>query len=121
MATPVEFISILHQSHTQAKVFHHQTDSFSVHKAVGEYYEEIVELVDGLVESTEGIGPRLVGYTTKPLVDYTDVEIVKTYFKGLYDYVQRERTSVFQTTWQQNQIDNIAELIAETLFQLSLK
>lgn len=121
MATQVEFISILHQSHTQAKVWHHQTDSFSAHKALGSFYEEIVGLVDGLVESTQGIEPRLTGYQTKPLVDYVDVPMLQTYFKGLYDYVQKERQSIFQTSWQQNQIDEIAALITETLFLLSLK
>lgn len=121
MATEVECISILHQSHTQAKVWHHQTDSFSAHMALGSYYEEIVGLVDGLVESTQGISPRLVGYQTKPIIDYVDVPTVQAYFKGLYDYIQKERSTVFQTSWQQNQIDTIVELVAETLYKLSLK
>lgn len=121
MATPSEFISILHQSHTQSKVWHHQTDNFSAHKALGKYYDEIVGLVDTLVESTEGIGPRIVGYQTKPLIDYVDVPMLQAYFMGLYEYIQKERASVFQNTWQQNQIDEIAALITQTLFKLSLK
>jgi hypothetical protein len=121
MATQAEFISVLHQSHTQAKTWHHQTDSYSAHKALGIYYEDIVGLVDGLVESTQGIEPRITGYQTKPLVDYVDVPMLLAYFKGLYDYVQKERVSVFQASWQQNQIDEISALIASTLFKLSLK
>lgn len=120
MATQAEFISVLHQSHTQSKTWHHQTDSYSAHKALGNYYEDIVGLVDGLVESTQGIEERITGYTTKPLVDYVDVEMVKVYFRGLYEYVQKERATVFQASWQQNQIDEISALIASTLYQLSL-
>ena len=121
MATPAEFISILHQSHTQAKVYHNQTDSFPVHDALGTYYEEIVELVDGLIESTQGVSPRITGYQTKPLMDYVDCDTVILYFKGLYDYIEVERKSVFPLSWQQNQIDEITKLVAQTLYRLSLK
>jgi hypothetical protein len=40
----------------------------------------------------------------------------------LYEFVQKNRATIpYQETWVENQIDNIAELIAETLFLLSLK
>jgi len=120
MATPAEFISILHQSHTQSKVWHHQTDSFAVHDALGTYYDEIVDLVDGLVESTEGISPRIIGYQTKPILDYVDCDTVVLYFKGLFEYIDTERKTIFPYSFQQNQIDEITKLVAQTLFRLSL-
>ena len=46
-----QFISTLHQSKQQAITWHHQTISYSEHKALQNYYEEIVERIDGLVES----------------------------------------------------------------------
>jgi len=48
------FIGTLMQSRNQAHIYHLQTNSFAAHKALQEYYEEIVDLVDGLVESYQG-------------------------------------------------------------------
>ena len=120
MATQSEFISVLHQSRTQAQVWHHQTNSFSEHKALGFYYEGIVELIDGLVESLQGYGPRIVGYTTSPLVDWKEGQS-ETYFKGLCEYVAKERMGVGTESWVQNQIDEIMELLYNTKYQISLK
>ena len=116
-----QFISTLHQSKQQAITWHHQTTSFSEHKALQNYYEEIVERIDGLVESIQGIYPRITSYTLSNPVDWTEGGST-IYFKGLYDYVQKNRTTIpYQETWVQNQIDNISELISDTLYQLSLK
>lgn len=120
MATPVEFISVLHQSKTQAHVWHNQTTSYSEHKALGHYYEDVTELIDGLVESLQGYGPRITGYTTKPLVDWSEGQSM-TYFKGLCEYVQAERLGVGSESWVQNQIDELQELLYKTKYQLSLK
>lgn len=120
MAEVNAFVSVLHQSRTQVQIWHHQTISFSEHKALEEYYTEIVDLIDGLVESIQGIRPRVVGYTTSPLVDWAEGKSL-IYFKGLYDYVAKERAGLGTETWIQNEVDTIAELIAETLYQLSLK
>jgi hypothetical protein len=115
-----QFISTLKQSFEQSVVWHHQTTSFSEHKALNNYYEAIVPLLDGLVESVQGIYPRIKSYTLSNPVDWQEGGS-SIYFKGLYDYVQKHRTMVYQETWVQNQIDEIAQLIAETLYQLSLK
>jgi len=120
MATVAEFISVLHQSHTQAKTWHNRTENYSEHKALGAYYEGILEPVDGLIESLQGVKGRVDGYTTKPLVDYKENQS-EVYFKSLYDYIQKERAGLGSESWIQNQVDTIAELVAETLYQLSLK
>lgn len=120
MADVKSFVSVLHQSRTQAQIWHHQTDSYSEHKALDFYYSGIVDKVDGLVESIQGIRPRVTGYTTKPLVDWTEGGST-VYFKGLYEYIQKERAGLGSESWIQNQVDEIAQLVAETLYQLSLK
>jgi len=115
-----EFISTLKQSNEQAIVWHHQTTSFSEHKALNNYYDNIVPLLDGLVESIQGIYPRIGSYTLVNPVDWSD-GVSTTYFKGLYEYVQIHRKMVYQESWIQNQIDEVEQLIAETLYQISLK
>lgn len=115
-----QFISTLKQSFEQSVVWHHQTTSFSEHKALNNYYDEIVPLLDGLIESVQGVYPRIGSYTLVNPVDWSD-GVSTTYFRGLYAYVQEHRKMVYQETWVQNQIDEIAQLIAETLYQISLK
>jgi len=117
----VDLVYCLKQSNEQAIVWHHQTTSFSVHKALNTYYDEIVEKIDGLVESVSGIYGRPMGYELVNPVDYQSVEQVIAYFQALYTEVQTERMVTFQESWVQNQIDNIAELIASTLYLLTLK
>jgi RNA binding exosome subunit len=120
MATFVEFISQLHNSKQQAIVWHHQTDEFEVHKALDMFYTEIVDLVDGLVESTSGVYGRPQGYSVQTLKDYVDCESVILYFQSLYSYIQTERNGIYQETWIQNQVDEVAQLVAETIYQLTL-
>jgi hypothetical protein len=115
-----QFVSTLKQSFEQAVVWHHQTTSFSEHKALNNYYDEIIPLLDGLIESVQGVYPRIGSYTLVDPVDWSD-GISVTYFKGLYEYVQTHRKMCYQETWVQNQIDEIEQLIAETLYQISLK
>ena len=56
------FVSTLFHSRTQAHTFHLQTNSFAAHKALNEYYDEIINIVDGLVESYQGRYGILKGY-----------------------------------------------------------
>jgi hypothetical protein len=120
MATFVEFISQLHTAKQQAIVWHHQTDDYACHKALDNFYSEIVGLVDGLVESTSGVYGRPQGYSVQTLKDYVDCDVVIVYFQELYAYVQSQRAGIYQDTWIQNQVDEIAQLVAETIYQLTL-
>ena len=117
----VDMVYCLKQSNEQAIVWHHQTTSFAAHKALDNYYSEIVGLLDGLIESVSGIYGRPTGYELVNPVDYQSIEQVQAYFQALYVEVQSERQVTFQESWIQNQIDGIAELIAETLYLLTLK
>jgi ribosomal protein L37E len=115
------FISYLKDSFDQSVVWHHQTDSYAVHKALGKFYDGILGLTDGLVESVSGIHGRPTRYEIDSPVDYKDVEQVLKYFKDMYETVQEEREKIYQESWVQNQVDEIATLLAETLYLLSLK
>ena len=116
-----DFISYLKSSFDQSVVWHHQTDSYPVHKALGKFYDEIVELTDGLVESVSGIHGRPKGYKIDEPVNYKNPQQVTDYFKSCYDIIQKDREDIYQETWIQNQVDEIATLFAETLYLLSLK
>jgi hypothetical protein len=115
------FVSYLKDSFDQAVVWHHQTDSYAVHKALGKFYDGILGLTDGLVESVSGIYDRPMQYQIDSPADYKNSEQVVKYFKSLYKTIQEERKEIYQESWVQNQVDEIATLIAETLYLLSLK
>tara|TARA_R110002126_G_scaffold253158_1_gene396205 strand:- start:983 stop:1354 length:372 start_codon:yes stop_codon:yes gene_type:complete len=115
------FVSYLKDSFDQSIVWHHQTESYAVHKALNKFYDGILGLTDGLVESVSGIYDRPMHYQIDSPADYKNSEQVVKYFKSLYKTIQEERKEIYQESWIQNQVDEIATLIAETLYLLSLK
>jgi len=115
------FVSYLKDSFDQAVVWHHQTETYAVHKALNKFYDGILGLTDGLVESVSGIYDRPMHYQIDSPTDYKSSEQVVKYFKSLYKTIQEERKEIYQESWVQNQVDEIATLIAETLYLLSLK
>jgi Family of unknown function (DUF5856) len=115
------FVSYLKDSFDQSVVWHHQTDSYAVHKALGKFYDQIVGLTDGLVESVSGIYERPTKYQIDSPMDYKSPEQVVRYFKSCYEMIQKERENIYQESWVQNQVDEIAQLFAKTLYLLSLK
>jgi len=115
------FVSYLKDSFDQAVVWHHQTETYAVHKALNKFYDGILGLTDGLVESVSGIYDRPMHYQIDSPTDYKSSEQVVKYFKSLYKTIQEERKEIYQESWVQNQVDEIATLIAKTLYLLSLK
>lgn len=115
------FVSYLKDSFDQSVVWHHQTDSYAVHKALNKFYDGILDLTDGLVESASGIHGRPTKYQLDSPVDYKNSEQVVKYFKSLYELIEKERKDIYQESWIQNQVDEISALIAQTLYLLSLK
>jgi len=119
--TFVEFLSALNTCKQQSIFWHNQTTSFSEHKALNQFYDEIEGLLDGLVESVAGIYGRPQGYEMHDVEDWTSTEATIEYFKKVYQMVQTERKTIYQETWVQNQVDEIAQLVASTLYKLTLK
>ena len=115
------FVSYLKDSFDQAVVWHHQTDSYAVHKALNKFYDGILGLTDGLVESVSGIHGRPEKYQIDSPVDYKNPEQVIKYFKSAYDLIEKERKDIYQESWIQNQVDEISALFASTLYLLRLK
>ena len=112
-----KLVSFLFHSRTQAHVFHLQTTSFAEHKALNDYYDEIIEIVDGLVESYQGKYGVLKGYSSYGILEYTDKNQVITYFEALVSKVCGLREEVTDS-YIQNQIDTVMELIESTLYKL---
>lgn len=113
----IQLISILMSSQIQAQIFHRQTKSFSEHMALGTYYDEIVDIVDGLVESYQGKYDILKKYSPYDYVDYTNNEQVVAYFEELCNQVYTLRGGLTDS-YIQNQIDALEELLYSTKYKL---
>ena len=114
----VKLISYLFHSRTQAHIFHLQTDSFAAHMALNGYYDGIVDLIDGLVESYQGKYGILTNYSNFSILEYKDCEEVIMYFQSLNMTVEKLRTIAPQDSYIQNQIDTVIELITSTIYKL---
>ena len=119
MATVAEFISVLRNSSPQVHIFHNQTQVYSEHVALGGYYDDVLDIIDRLTETYTALYGEIVGYKAIAYKDYVSKDETLTYFKGLYQYVQTNRT-VFTDSFLQNIVDELSELITQTIFRLNL-
>lgn len=109
-------VSTLLHSATVTHFMHLSTDSFSVHKALQKYYEEIVDLTDAVAESYMGYEEVKLTHWPKEFHLATDPV---TYLEKLRDFVQEIRKVICPDyTPIQNQIDAIEELIDGILYRL---
>ena len=107
---------ILH-SRTQAHIFHLQTKSYAEHIALNGYYDGVLGLFDGLVESYQGKHGIITNYQCDGFDDYSSNEQVITYLTDLETSIEELRKSV-KESFIQNQIDTVEELINSTVYKL---
>lgn len=113
----MQFVMCLLHSVTNAHILHFNTPSYSEHMALGTYYDEVSDLVDGFVEAFQG----KYGLLTRYQADYQlPVSNPIDYFIYLKDEVATlRRASGFpQDSELQNEVDTIANLINSTLYKL---
>ena len=114
-----KLISYLFHSRTQAHIYHLQTPSFAAHMALNGYYDGIVDLVDGLVETYQGKYGILEGYSNFSLIETENCEDMVSYFQALLKAIENNRSSFAADSYLQNQIDTVVELITSTLYKLT--
>ena len=111
-----EFVGVLLHSATATHFLHLQTASYAAHKALGHYYENIVDLADKYAEAYQG------HYGIIPLSDYPDGFKVQTngakYADGLLTFVKGIRGDLPKDTDLQNIIDEIVGEIASLSYKL---
>jgi hypothetical protein len=114
-----EYIGTLLQSRNQAHIYHLQTTSFAKHKALNEFYDGIIPLVDGIVESFQGKYGILKDYKMiGSLKDLNNEEEIVKYFETLARYCELKREKLPQDGFLKNQYDTIDEFISSTIYKL---
>jgi len=91
--------------------------SDAAHRALGTYYDEIVDLVDSLLESIQGAYDELVE-PYPPSFENSPLEPLG-YMRALRQYVRTQRVNLPQDSEIQNEIDSIATLINHTVYRLT--
>lgn len=114
MDFPATFVSTLLHSATNTHFMHFQTESYAEHVALGEYYDEIVELVDNWTEAYQGCYDKIKTYPD----EFHLAKNPQKYMKSLSDFVEEIRKELPKDTQLQNIIDEIAQLIDSTLYKL---
>lgn len=109
-----EFVAALLHSSTVTHFMHLSTDSFSVHKALGRYYEEIIELADDFAEAYQGRYEKIKNYPS----EFHDGKDPVKYLKTMQTFVDKAREDLPQDSEIQNIIDEINQLIGSTLYKL---
>jgi DNA-binding ferritin-like protein len=117
-----ELASLFFHSRTQAHVFHlgvNGPGSFAAHAALNVYYDEIVGIIDGLVESYQGKYGLITFQEVDGLDTNCDIKNIIKYFVKLITGLDKLRTAEkLQDSWIQNQIDNVEELLYSTKYKL---
>ena len=115
MSDVADFVLVLFHSGTNAHLLHLQTNSFSAHSSLKHYYKEIPKMVDSFAESYQGKYGLITDYSS----DYhIPVDEPIGYVSGLLDFVQQSREHLPQDSELQNLVDEIADLINQTLYKL---
>jgi hypothetical protein len=116
-----DLASMLLHSRTQAHVFHLRVTpkALAPHLGLGEYYEAIVGLVDGIVEPYQGMAGIIEFKSVKGIDNDASIENIIAYFEDLVKFVRTEREKEeLSASWIQNEIDNIEKLLFTTLYKL---
>ena len=106
------------QTRTFSHLFHLTTDSYAAHKALNDYYGGIIDLLDGIAESYQGL------YGVVPQAIYVRglsgdaPESAVAMLKDYHQWIRANRNDVSDASVIQNQIDTVVELIASTLYKL---
>jgi hypothetical protein len=108
-----KFIGLLFQSRDMMHLQHLQTTSFAEHKALGHYYDEILELTDSFTEKYFGRNKRI------PIViPESKAMNAMDHLKSIQALIEGERNNYPSDL--QNIMDEMLGLVNKTLYLLTL-
>lgn len=111
--TPSKFIGTLFQSRDMMHIAHLQTTSYAEHKALGSYYEGILDLTDNFTEGYFGRNKRV-----EIIIPESKIADSITHLKEMQKIVDMERE--MYSSELQNIMDEMLSLINHTLYLLTL-
>lgn len=113
MNSPLKFIGRLFELRDAAHVEHLKTRSFSAHSALNGFYDGLLDLADGFVESYQG----KYGIVTIDIKSSKPDNFL-TFLQDFAKYVESSRET-FKDEFLKNQVDEIASLAYSTIYKLT--
>jgi len=110
---PGKFIGMLMQSRDMMHLTHWKTTNYAEHKALGAYYEGLIDLVDEFAESYFGYVKRVS--VEIPASKATDA---MSHLKAMCETIETERPNYSSDL--QNILDEISGLAHKTMYLLTL-
>lgn len=119
MSKAEEFVSKALFDRDAAHLAHWKTKSFSEHKALNEFYDELLDLIDGFVEQYQG------AYSVRMTIERKDgdAEDIRELIGDGAEWIEMYRYQICEKdeTALQNTIDEIVRLYQHTLYMLTLE
>lgn len=108
------FVTALFRMRDQAHKQHLATRSYAAHKALGEFYEEILEALDEFIESYQG------KYGLMEITLGGDIPMLDSveFMKMVAEYFEASRAQFAGDDWVQNMVDEMTGLAYRTLYKL---
>ena len=115
ISTSVLASSILH-SRTQAHVYHFRTNNYAIHKALQNYYENIVPLIDTYIEGYQGKYGIIGDYKTYKILENANKKEILNYFNNLLVLIGN---TVVPDSYLKNVLDSMTEIIQKTIYLIT--
>jgi hypothetical protein len=115
MNSPSKFIGRLFEARDVAHIEHLRVKgpgAYAAHTALGGFYDSLLDLVDGFVESYQG-KYGIVSFEVKSVKPLDFMEYIEEFAK----YVEASR-EVFKEDYLKNQIDELSSLTYSTIYKL---
>jgi len=115
--TAAQLMGLLFLGRNVAHSVHLNTRSYSKHKALGHFYEDVIGVADAFAEAYQGrsglIGPIAIPAAKKTtnIIEFLESQLAEIE-KGRYDVCDKSDSALQQL------IDNIVELYLKTLYKL---
>lgn len=119
MNATAEFVGVLLHSATLTHFKHLQVEGAgadAAHRALADYYDGIVEVVDTVAENIQGAYDVII--EPYPAMFASNVSEPLAYLKALREFVRTKRKELPQDSEIQNDIDAVASLINKTCYRL---
>lgn len=109
-----QFVVVLFHAGTNTHLMHLQTKSYSQHKALGHFYEAIVDLADKYAEAYQGCYGIIETYPQS----YHGAVNPLTYLEKIKDYVVAAEKTLPEEPNLQNSYADILDLLDTTIYKL---
>ena len=109
------FLKLLHAA-TNGHILHLQTKSYSEHKALQKYYEELPDLVDSIIEEYQGAYQKIVEYPN--IYEAPNPDALQEVM-AVRDFLVKNRAVVGDYSSIQNSVDNLMSLLDSTVYKLT--